>query len=394
MLSDFAARAFVVACALGLGVGCALDEGDAPADDGVGDGGGKSDGWRGIKTIAFNDVALAPTDGRSELLTLNVPAGTQSFTINIFGDDLQDEFVVDHLEGPNGERLVSDQPEGLTEEQTDSFAFGAGQFFSPNRAVAQAGFASLLVPNAPGISIAPGAWKLRVRGVRVDAQDRVHASRVRPDVKVVIKSGPENRRKLKVSFHLSGSYGLTAASASSDAGFQQAVRELTELYASAGIDVIVASTQDVDAGLQQLNETDLLTPVIRAGDVDGLNIVVIGEFRWDPRMEGYAAGMPGPVFLSAVPHNAVFISNRPPVPNVPSTPMGLVMAHEVGHYLGLPHTFDELGLVALDPFDDTSDQALSGNLMEPGGIDLSRTTTPIHLSPQQIELLLRSPAVR
>lgn len=390
--SSAAGHVFAVACALGLSVGCAINDDDPAEEDGWEDGGGKSDGWRGIKTVGFTDVALASTDGRSEWLTLNIPAGTKSFTINIFGEDLQDEYVVDHLESPNGERLVGEQR--LTEEQASTFVFGAEQFFSPNRAVPQAGFASLLVPNAPGISIAPGAWRLRVRGVRVDAQGVIRGSAGTPDVKVVIKSGAENRRKLRVHFHFSGSHGLTAASARRDSALQQAIRVLTDLYATAGIDVIVAGMDDVAPALAQLNEADLLTPFIRAGDVDRLNIVVIGEFLWDPRMAGYAAGMPGPMFLPAVAQNAVFVSNRPAVPNVPSTPMGLVLAHEVGHYLGLPHTFDDLGLVVEDPFDDTSDQLFSGNLMEPGGIDLSRTTTPIHLSPQQIQLLLRSPAIR
>jgi hypothetical protein len=393
MRSIAACREIAVACVVWLGVGCVVSEDDLATDDGLSDVAAED-----IETVTFDDVALAPSDGRSALLQLTVPSGTESFTIYIFGAGLETAYLVDHLEGPKGERLVSEDPPGLTDEQRMAFPFGAGQFFSPNRAMAQEGFASLLVPNAPDISIAPGKWRLRVRGVRVDAQGTVHAATDAPDVAVVMKSrsaGPANRRReLKVHFYLTGSHGLTAASAAGDARFAAAMSELTDVYARAGIDVKVVGTDDIDPRLQEVKETDLMTPFLPAmADVDTVPVVMVGEF-WEPRMAGFSTGMPGPVFVPAAPYRAVFVSNRPPEPAVPSTPMGLAMAHELGHYLGLPHTFDESAILALDPFDDTSDQLFSGNLMEPGGIDLSRTPGPIHLSEQQIDLLRRSPAVR
>src|SRR5688572_31255647 len=47
-------------------------------------------------------------------------------------------------------------------------------------------------------------------------------------------------------------------------------------------------------------------------------------------------------------YRAVFVNNEPPAPNVPFTPLGLNIAHELGHFLGLPHCADETnaGLVS------------------------------------------------
>ncbi len=253
---------------------------------------------------------------------------------------------------------------------------------------------SVHVPNsdAPEAQLPPagGTHRLRVRAGR-NSQIRGYA-RVR-----IPAPGPPGPHLLDLNLWCFPATGVTAASAPSDPVLQGGLARLEEVLSAHQITLGEVEYLDAAPGapdrlrqhedLEQLCLQTQAAPATRvnvflvmqvlSGTTIGLSGAIDGPKRNGTRASGLAVRMDG--FLS---------------PNV----LGLILAHEICHYLGLYHTRESSGNVR-DLIQDTAPCA-SG--LPPGTCEASQPPNLMyysvevasHLTPGQVSVLLGHPFVR
>lgn len=230
---------------------------------------------------------------------------------------------------------------------------------------------SMLVPNTPDMDYVPGTHCAFVRSSDSD---------VDPEVTTLVKMGPDGDVReglLDLNFYFMNLEGLGCDVG--DLGASTAPTHDVMAWAMDGV-VEIFGQVDVEIGaLTYHDRTDYPDlDVVTAGDRDQLNAL----FALGTDSEGYsvdvffvrtitdalgvAGGIPGPPGRHGLPHAGVAVSMDSAcyfsLPNV--------IAHEVGHLLGLFHTIEQTG--TLDNIEDTGTGF--GNVMSPGGY--GRDLTP------------------
>jgi hypothetical protein len=223
--------------------------------------------------------------------------------------------------------------------------------------------APALVPLAPGLDLATGAWNFDWF-VGVGHSGSVDCGAViRPDE-------PGEAALVSVDIVLVGLEGVDAASAEDNADLQAVLAHFEAEWASAGLtpaytfkdfggDVNTYAVVDVtDDDYAEFNDllrtaqpaddramTFFLVSEIANGSADGATIL------------GLSAGPPGAAAVQGTSKSGVVIS----AVDYDSTPerVAKIMAHEGGHFLGLYHTSEKAG-DQHDPLDDTP-QCPAGN---------------------------------
>ena len=225
---------------------------------------------------------------------------------------------------------------------------------------------------------------------------------------VIEKSAPGAR--LDVNIYFVGVRGLSAATASSDAGFSEMLEVFTRIYRGAGIEVGEVRTFDVSqsvaeryAVIRNLNDIGSLVgaasnPGPTLDERLSVDVFFIDGFAVPqaPGLLGLSLGIPGvPGFHgvagSALVFTAEYLSNA-------AGQTGQTLAHELGHFNGLRHT-SEHGGEEWDPYEDTPECSNpdrgrrcpdAGNLMFP----FSLGNTQESVSEGQAFTLRSSPHIR
>jgi hypothetical protein len=237
------------------------------------------------------------------------------------------------IEGPNGTlNLFADYPFALS---NPSFLINV---------------TPLMVPQAPQFSdfVSGGDYK-----VTMAAQGGLCFY-------VLSKSDPGGRIDLNV--HLVGARGITASTAGEHEGFQRALSTFSAIYGTQGVTLRNVRYLDVD------DDTARRYTVVRSheavfklvatsrkpsddpDDVLSINVFLVDQFAIEGGgVLGVSAGLPGAAgFHGGRGSGLVFAASVLRSPEL----LGQVLAHEVGHYLGLFHT-SESGGARYDPLEDT-----------------------------------------
>ena len=353
-----------------------------------GSGGGGSGGSGGevelghafTEMVEIEDVVI-DVSSKSGFHTIELPDDILSLTLVGIGME-NHVYIVEHLEGPDGQILIAEEPPGVTITSAQRQAAGAwaGQFFSPNRVSPTEAVTATLAPNTPEVELTGGEWTFRFAGVSLQG----FAAHGPVEVYALLKRGPAHMAQgvLPLHFYFTGSRGWTAEAAPDSADFGRALDHMATLYAEIGVTVVPMTYQDIDPSFREITmdyygqSPELHELYSQSVHDDGVNLFFVDSLGppGSP-IGGIAGGIPGPNLISGTSRSGVVINAAM---DFDPKGVGHVMAHETGHFLGLFHTSEiTMGGAGInDPLDDTPEgRAGVSNLMFPtaGSNDASLT---------------------
>jgi hypothetical protein len=346
----------------------------------------------GIEVVDLGNLAVDDA-GHTGAFTIDIDARVTALTVLVYADAPTALAMVTSVVSPDGV-VVDDTPLPI-----DAPGFGqianlsqgfTGQFASPGRVLPAQQLGAFIVPSTSDVPLSPGRWRLRAgqadRGTdrEGNASPVARAGAVR--VFVLLKTTPTTTTRARLAFLFSGST-LRADTAANDAHFVSAVSTVQQRFADVGID-LGQGLDDVDLAdvpadvAQPIVALDLprcdgveLDAVSALGRADRLNVVVIDRFEcgaFGPYLLGMSTGLPLLPFAGGTLHSSVVVAGSFFVDEADT--LATVIAHELGHGLGLFHTQenDRFGADIFDIIADTENDNAAANIMF---FDLSRVTS-------------------
>ncbi len=285
-------------------------------------------------------LAAAADKDDGKAFSVEVPAGTGSVALTVRGGG-HHLVVASVIQAPSG-LVVWDHHSGVaanrTHPETDPY--------------------TLLLPSNPGVALEPGLWRVRLVTERPNGAT----------LSVTATYAPTREAgTLDLNLIFVGIDGLDAVTAPADPTFQTLLGEVEAVYKSAGVSFGQIEYVDVvgDAA-KRFRITNVATGELEAllalgdGQREGaLNVFFVHELEGDGAgytLFGQAGGVPGPAGPGSRSGVVVGLS---PLRDEPDA-VRIVLAHEMGHFLGLYHTTERNGtalrpdgIVGFDPLCDT-----------------------------------------
>lgn len=298
------------------------------------------------------------SDGATEPFTFEIPAGTRSVGITAVGAPSDVIAVTELTLGDGIDRVgIGRIPPVLLENvASQHLRMVPGDVFQE----ASTGVQTLAFPNAPGTGeIPPGPGSVRVSSTGRSL-----------DLTIVLAPEAENLT-LPLDVFVSDP-DLTLGPDS------PALTRAADLLEQAGIIVEFRTIASIDtpdgfraeAGLRVDGPVAWLVELAASEGTEALDVFVVPQLD----VSGFSPRIPGPLVPSPMRAVVVKSTSRP-------SDLGRVIAHEVGHYLGLHHLelYTDDHRPVPDPIPDT--EPGTNNLMDAGTI----------LTDGQIEVIRRSP---
>lgn len=198
------------------------------------------------------------------------------------------------------------------------------------------GAAAMLVPNSTPDRVPFGAGRWTVRGGLLPGAPggRVHlsatAAQARPGT-------------LALNIHLAPGLGVDASTAPTDPRLQGVLETVDAIYQPRGLRVAAERyLDDVPPQHAVIDSTE--GPESEAADLlrrsvgGGLDVFLVRSIGGDAPTLGLAGGVPGPFGEPGTSHSGVLVSYDTAVVGDGTLIAAQLMAHEIGHYLGLFHT--------------------------------------------------------
>jgi hypothetical protein len=250
-------------------------------------------------------------------------------------------------------------------------------------------FVPILMPVSPDHNINPGKWKARIwvaaGGEPVDVSC----------TQVTRTAGVSGTGTVNLNLVFVGVDGIDAGNASGNTALQSALDRMESIWAEGGIAIGEVNYEDFDGDVEKFTVIDddsseagqLYETVSRS---NGITIFFVQEISSSSgsTIVGQAAGPPGAATLEGTSKSGMIVSAVDLADD--ASYVGLAMAHEGAHFLGLFHTTEKDG-DRHDPIGDTEQgSSSSSNLMwwapEAG--------SSANLTSDQSWVLRRNPVVR
>ncbi len=222
---------------------------------------------------------------------------------------------------------------------------------------------SMLVPNSTPdrVQLVPGrhaviAGALTPEGGSAAAQD----ARVRAIVRRGAAGGT-----LRLRIHIAPGLGFSAANAASISRLSQSIARVNAIYAGAGINVTVAGYENISSGAYSIidsirgNDSEMGQMFRTSAPTDDnvINVFLVRAIQaGGGGTLGVAGGIPGPAGTHGTSQSGVVVSFDTSIVGGNGTFAGQIMAHELGHYLGLFHGTEQSTMLfgGADPIADTT----------------------------------------
>ncbi len=363
----------------------------------------------GVTTMVLGEFSHKQGDKVIGPLSVKIPADAISFTLSFDGTH-GITYGVDALQGPGGKKLVKTGWVNKSENVGGQMCLSCKL-----RVTTMLSAAGALLPNAPDLSVAAGTYTFSVLALKrtlITNYQPLAISyppgkvRVTVAIKHAVKSAAATQGlplvgALDLNFYFTGSNGLTAASAPKHTAFLGWIATLKTTYQQVGLSIGQVHYHDLDAGYQVIEgavgfdkgdfeEVAALTKQ----SAWGVNLVFVREIAspYGGAVLGISGGAPGPVAVQGTGRSVVIVTTESNVGPGIVPDIGLVMAHELGHYLGLFHNsennFGGFQPAIDDPLSDTPSND-NNNLMYFNG-----ATKGASLSAQQGVVMRGNPWVR
>jgi hypothetical protein len=324
--------------------------------------------------------AVSVAQGAASSLTFEVPPAVESFLV--FADDKDDlRVALTRLEAPDGAVLVDyASPDTALMRAYDYLGTGTAQVPGTDNSKAK---------------VSAGSYKLSVRTYekRFDVMNPVAGSI--DHVAVIARRSRQKGGLLDLDLHFAPGTAITAATARASPYVSELLAELQSLYRSlAGVGIGEVRAFDLTAAEDTVATADAARAVrekhSQAGP-RGLSVSVFIVKSMTFGFEAVAGGIPGVPGLAKRPSSGIVAQAKSS-----GKTMGRLLAHELGHYLGLFHT-TESGAAVVDKIEDTpscppgtqiGDCPDHANLMFPYYLN---TADPLTLSAGQAAVLRGSP---
>lgn len=349
------------------------------------------------------DLGLQPlVDGWTTELAFEATELDRSFVI--VAAAASDSFVViSDLIAPDGTVYVTSEGEG-TPAQHAYFAGFEAEGMSANRTVPRPGTAVAAVPNSDTLGMQPGRWRFRVRAVSLafslETERYVHTGRAGTVRVAVVSRQREDleRGRVHVDFvippglYLSDEPGgepveLTPETAPQFDAVRRVLSQLERSLATARVSLgevrYLPSDSFLPPGgdpLGQREVVDLDGPACLGGPsllgalhtgpgTDGPRVrirfvqafrCVVGTANVGSGFGGVSNGIPG---VPGATHDGILVAVGNGADHRSSWVR--VVAHEVGHFLGLMHTCELEAVEVCDALADTGEEHPTDNLMYP-----------------------------
>ena len=312
-------------------------------------------------------------DGLSPPIALTLGPHIRSVLLTAVADDSALWVTTHLLQGPEGRTLV---PAGWYDDTESPMCL-----VCKNRVALAPAAHHALAPIAPVADLIDGEWTWQLFTTD-PATGAPAAAGLELFATLTTAASLPTTGAVGLEVHLSGAGGITAESAGSHVDLQAALAEAAALLGAAGLETSVAGYYDLPAGFGTL-EMDA---------VGALFSERVTAAETSPRVAVY-------VVDELLQNDGVVLAGFSPVPGPggPATAsggvivtvgahrLGRTLAHELGHYLGLWHTFELVDSTIKDPLPDTA-PAGHDNLMAP-------FNPGTELTAGQGEVIRRHPAV-
>ncbi len=308
--------------------------------------------------MQLNNAELGATVLTSPNQSFTVPQGAISFSLTLQGNDVAEGgLFISGLIDPNGLPISP---------------------LDPNAVFCDMGLCSALVPRSPEFIATRGVWQYNLGTLQADLSG-IDLNSV--TVNLALRTGPEIDLSNNFPAQLNIKTFLTANTVDTD----DIALVLTQLEAIANANNIAINLDSVTRVTNprftevssDFNNTDTAA-LVSMGDADQINIFFIESFSGlnTAGLVGISAGLPGPMGIKGK-YNGILldadITRESATDAFYARTMAEFTLHEIGHFLGLYHTTEQLFVDGHDVLLDTpecDDTFDSGSTGTPGVADI------------------------